>query len=291
MTIRQPGPTPNDRPTPNDQPGPTPNDRPSPTPNDRQTTHDRPTPNDQPGPTPNDRPAPTPNDPVRTDPLAPAPPTPTDPPATPAAATRAAHAAIERLVEALVPALAARLGVGDLDELEVREAGWRVRLRRPPVPPTTDPRRAGAADRADRPEAQPAAASRTGGRPGGPATASRAPAPSLVGIGPATSADPERGLQRGRIRRTVTAPAVGLFRPGPTFAVGRRVRAGDRLATIDVLGVPHDVLAPADGIVVEVGVEAGQPVEYGQELGAVELGAAESPPPRAAAPDEPGEAR
>jgi biotin carboxyl carrier protein len=271
MTIRQPGPTPNDRPspTPNDGPAPTPNDRPSPTPNDR----------------------PTPNDPVGTDPLAPAPPTPTDPPATPAAATRAAHAAIERLVEALVPALAARLGVGDLDELEVREAGWRVRLRRPPGPPTTDPRRAGAADRADRPEAQSSAASRTGGRPGGPATASRAPAPSLVGIGPATGADPERGLQRGRIRRTVTAPAVGLFRPGPTFAVGRRVRAGDRLATIDVLGVPHDVLAPADGIVVEVGVEAGQPVEYGQELGAVELGAAESPPPRAAAPDEPGEAR
>ncbi|GIW19942.1 MAG: hypothetical protein KatS3mg065_0238 [Chloroflexota bacterium] len=34
--------------------------------------------------------------------------------------------------------------------------------------------------------------------------------------------------------------------------------------------MPHDVVAPTDGLVTEVAVEAGQPVEYGQELGSIE---------------------
>jgi pyruvate/2-oxoglutarate dehydrogenase complex dihydrolipoamide acyltransferase (E2) component len=77
----------------------------------------------------------------------------------------------------------------------------------------------------------------------------------------------------------VTSPAVGIFQPGGSFAVGRRVRAGDRLGTIDVLGVPHDVLAPLDGLVLELRVEAGDPVEYGQELGIIEAVAPEVPTP------------
>jgi biotin carboxyl carrier protein len=35
---------------------------------------------------------------------------------------------------------------------------------------------------------------------------------------------------------------------------------------VDMLGIPQDVLAPADGIVVGVIVEGGTAVEYGQEL-------------------------
>lgn len=236
----------------------------------------------------------------------PPPPSEPDPPSSATsrgAATRADHAAIERLVEALLPALAARLRVGDLDELEVREGGWRVRLRRPPGPMVTGAEPSGAADRPDRPERpggrdrpersdRPGAA--TAGRPSSRASGSvpgpRPVAPSLVGVGPATGGtDPDRGHHRGRPRRTVTAPAVGLVRPGDAFAVGRRVRAGDRLGTIDVLGVPHDVLAPSDGIVVEVAVEAGQPVEYGQELGVVEVLAAERSPTSGAVPEPAGD--
>ena len=41
------------------------------------------------------------------------------------------HAAIERLSGELLPALIAKLGATGLGELEVREGGWRVRLRRP----------------------------------------------------------------------------------------------------------------------------------------------------------------
>ena len=41
------------------------------------------------------------------------------------------HAAIDRLSTELLPALIAKLGATGLGELEVREGGWRVRLRRP----------------------------------------------------------------------------------------------------------------------------------------------------------------
>jgi len=41
------------------------------------------------------------------------------------------HAAIDRLTEELLPALIAKLGATGLGELEVRQGGWRVRLRRP----------------------------------------------------------------------------------------------------------------------------------------------------------------
>jgi biotin carboxyl carrier protein len=49
------------------------------------------------------------------------------------------------------------------------------------------------------------------------------------------------------------------------------VRAGDPIGTVDVLGIRQEVVAPADGIVGASLVEAGEAVEYGQELTWVEL--------------------
>ena len=49
------------------------------------------------------------------------------------------------------------------------------------------------------------------------------------------------------------------------------VRAGDRLGTVDVLGVREDVVAPVDGVVGLSLAEAGEAVEYGQELVRIEL--------------------
>jgi biotin carboxyl carrier protein len=59
---------------------------------------------------------------------------------------------------------------------------------------------------------------------------------------------------------------VGVFPPGPKAVAGTRVRAGDRLGVVDMLGVPQEVVAPLDGIVVGVIVDGGTAVEYGQEL-------------------------
>ena len=92
-----------------------------------------------------------------------------------------------------------------------------------------------------------------------PGVRSAAPAPSLA-------ADPEPPT-----RAVATAPAVGFYRPRPEMAAGTRVRAGDRLGTIDVLGVPQELVSPADGIVGASLVEPGDPVEYGQEVVEIEL--------------------
>ena len=48
--------------------------------------------------------------------------------------------------------------------------------------------------------------------------------------------------------------------------VGRRVRAGDRLGAVDMLGVLQEVVSPVDGIAGRLLAQAGDGVEYGQPL-------------------------
>ena len=79
------------------------------------------------------------------------------------------------------------------------------------------------------------------------------------------------GRGRDPFRSMATSPAVGFFQPRPGIVAGARVRAGDPIGSIDVLGVPTEVVAPADGIVGASLVEPGEAVEYGQELVWVEL--------------------
>ena len=52
---------------------------------------------------------------------------------------------------------------------------------------------------------------------------------------------------------------------------GTRVRAGDRIGHVDVLGVRQEVASPVDGIVGATLVEPGDAVEYGQDLVRIEL--------------------
>ena len=70
----------------------------------------------------------------------------------------------------------------------------------------------------------------------------------------------------------VLAPLVGTFhvwaRPkgGALVAVGDRVKAGQLVGTIESLNVLNEVETPVAGHVVEILVQDGQPVEYGQWL-------------------------
>ena len=66
------------------------------------------------------------------------------------------------------------------------------------------------------------------------------------------------------------SPAVGIYNQRRDLAVGMRVRAGDKIGTVDVLGVQQDVVSPVDGIIGLSLAEAGEPVEYGQELVRIE---------------------
>ena len=166
-----------------------------------------------------------------------------------AAQRQADHDGLARLSETLVPALVSKLNASGLGELEVREGDWRIRLRRP----------AGGGQngrRTERPRIGvhlPVVAA-----PGTGATTAHAPAAHPAPAAPA--AEPRREV--------ATSPAVGVFRPGAP--VGTRVRAGDRIAIVDLLGIPQDVVAPIDGIVAEVLAQGGDAVEYGEEVAVVE---------------------
>jgi len=205
------------------------------------------------------------------------------------------HAAIDRLAGDLLPALVAKLGASGLGEIEVREGPWKVRLRGPGHGPNLGRR---ASDRASR--AQPGHAGHghapgalEGHRPARPANVAVAGAPhSTNGSGPVTpspatgtladAGDAGRRHDDADSRRTVaTSPAVGIFRPRKETPSGARVRSGDALGIVDVLGIPQEVVAPTDGVVGATLVEAGEAVEYGQELVVIELVSAPAAGPAA----------
>jgi biotin carboxyl carrier protein len=149
------------------------------------------------------------------------------------------HGGIARLADALVPALVARLGTANLGEVEIREGDWHVRVRRP----------AGAGPRRERPH--------------------RATLPIVAPTGAST---PHQGgaaeKSAGPRQEVAVSPTVGMFKPG--VPAGTRVRAGDRIATVDLLGIALDVVAPIDGLVAEVYPQAGDGVEYGEEIALVQ---------------------
>ena len=189
-----------------------------------------------------------------------------------AALREADHAGIARLAEELLPALIAKLGTTHLGELEVREGDWHVRLRRPYGTAPGEGRRA--SDKASR--SQPGHEGHGHGRaaPEGYRGARGGASGVTAGTGAASASSNGTGADEppvDRSRAIATSPAVGIFQPGSRAASGTRVRAGDSLGSINVLGVPQDVLAPVDGIVGSTLVEAGMAVEYGQDLIRLEL--------------------
>ncbi len=168
------------------------------------------------------------------------------------------HEAIGRLAGDLLPALIAKLAASGLGEIEVRESGWKARLRKP----------AGAED-GRRSVARGAAESHAGH--------------GLVSVRPAGGhgrmtedrdrrprEDDEEAAEAEPGRVSATSPAVGVYHPRRDLAVGMPVRAGDRIGWVDVLGVQQDVAAPVDGLIGSSLAEAGEAVEYGQELVRIE---------------------
>ena len=172
------------------------------------------------------------------------------------------HAAIDRLSTELLPALIAKLGATGLGELEVREGGWRVRLRRPGETGGSSgarERRPGERERAARSGAgQAGSHAPTGLTPVGPGHDVR------DGVAAAAARDARNGTGREGGRIVATSPAVGVFQPRSEARAGTKVRAGDRLGSVEVV-------APSDGVVGASLVEPGDAVEYGQELILIEF--------------------
>ncbi len=172
-------------------------------------------------------------------------------------ANRSGIDALEQLTDEVLPALMARLADSGLGELEVAQGAWRVRLRRHvamgaehPERRATDRQAAGRGAVAVGPSASAGFGSGTG-------------APSNAGASAGGSSSASRSSV---VRRTALSPAVGYFTPRAGLGTGQAVRSGDRIGSVDVLGVSHDVVAPVDGVVGRVLVTTGEAVEYGQEL-------------------------
>lgn len=200
-----------------------------------------------------------------------------------ATARAADHAAIAGSIDELLPALIAKLGATGLAELEIREDGLRVRLRRPPEGAIAHDRRA--ADKTGR------AGSRSPQSSGShaPGLPHVVHAAGLTPVGPGREArdgresrpvggDGRDAARSGQARAVATSPAVGIYHPRAEARAGTRVRAGDRLGSVDMLGVPQEVVAPTDGLVGASLVESGDAVEYGQELVVIEFPSPASDP-------------
>ncbi len=179
------------------------------------------------------------------------------------------HEAIGRLAEELLPALIAKLAASGLGEIEVRESGWKARLRKPTG--AHESRRAASGSPAD----GHAGHGRASGRP----AAGSARAPEDRDRRPREDVEADVEAEPGMI--AAKSPAVGIYHPRRDLVVGMRVRAADRIGWVDVLGVQQDVVAPVDGVIGSSLAEAGEAVEYGQELVRIE------PPERADGYDGP----
>ena len=139
-----------------------------------------------------------------------------------------------------------------ISELEITEAEGRVRIVKAP-PPSAQP--APVAQGVQIPASQPAAAAQ--------ATAAAAPAQQ------AAASAPSRG-------KTVKSPMVGtLYRApnpeaDPFVTVGSTVKVGDTLCIIEAMKLMNEIESEFAGTVVEILVENGQPIEYGQPLFVIE---------------------
>jgi biotin carboxyl carrier protein len=68
----------------------------------------------------------------------------------------------------------------------------------------------------------------------------------------------------------IKSPLVGYFRGSGALELGGRVEKGSVVGVIEALGLPNELQSQVAGVVTEVLVDDGQPVEYGQAIARVE---------------------
>lgn len=102
-----------------------------------------------------------------------------------------------------------------------------------------------------------------------PVAASAAPAAAPA---PAVAAEPAAAPVAAEDTRTINSPMVGTFYRAPSpgakpFAdVGQKVKAGDTVCIIEAMKLLNEIETEYDGVIKEILVENGQPVEFGQPL-------------------------
>ena len=106
-----------------------------------------------------------------------------------------------------------------------------------------------------------------------PAGTAAAPAPTLAApADPAAPAEPGAGANE----TLVQAPIVGTFyaaaspEAAPFVAVGDRVAVGQTLCIIEAMKLMNEIQSEVSGVVTQILVSNGEPVEYDQPLFVVE---------------------
>jgi acetyl-CoA carboxylase biotin carboxyl carrier protein len=144
----------------------------------------------------------------------------------------------------LIRELAQLLSETGLTEIEIERNGWRVRVARQPAAPVA---------------AVPVAA------------------PALPGIpAPVAAPLPAGAVDPAKHSGTVISPMVGTAylapEPGarPFVDIGSAVRAGETLLTIEAMKTMNQIPAPRSGTVIQILIEDGTPVEFGEPLMIIE---------------------
>jgi acetyl-CoA carboxylase biotin carboxyl carrier protein len=108
------------------------------------------------------------------------------------------------------------------------------------------------------------------------------PTISLNNLQPTQATQPTQEAPKVEVKEEknihiVKSPIVGTFyrapAPGakPFAEVGSRVKKGDVLCIIEAMKIMNEVKSDVNGVVEEILVENGQPVEYGQPLFKIRL--------------------
>jgi acetyl-CoA carboxylase biotin carboxyl carrier protein len=110
-----------------------------------------------------------------------------------------------------------------------------------------------------------------------PAMPSDMPPPSMPRPEAASVSAPPPEVDEGKVVY-VTSPFVGTFYRSPSpdapafVEVGSRVREGQSLCIVEAMKLMNEIEADQAGLVVDVLVENGKPVEFGQKLFKLKLG-------------------
>jgi len=100
------------------------------------------------------------------------------------------------------------------------------------------------------------------------------PAPAAEALAPAFETD--AAVDPAKHPGAVTSPMVGTAYVGPApgarpfVEVGSRVRAGDTLLVIEAMKTMNQIPSPRSGTVIQILIEDGQPVEFGEPLMIIE---------------------
>lgn len=145
-----------------------------------------------------------------------------------------------------------------IDSLEVSRGGTRIRISKTPGGTTsnTQPQPAAPADPA-------------------PAAANPVPAPAAPAATPEPSAVPTPAPAANNWVE-IKSPMVGTFYRSPSpeappyVEVGTRVSKGQTLCILEAMKLMNELEAETSGVIREIAVENGEPVEYGQVLFRIE---------------------